>query len=201
MTNNEKLRQRIWDMLRELHADYRNGFNSDQLRDVLGSDGLVALTLAENKEHRIDETRMADMGYEYWGQGDDALLSYEDAWNHAVRECKAINSHMETALRHKQATPGIWQKKNPGGHSFASRWKGWEKLLASHLTRMRKLYDELTEKQKLFLTAPVPNPTRCDQFPRPGVAIDGLFYPERSWRQRAQIAALEAELRKLGEQI
>ncbi len=201
MTNDERLKKRIWDMLAELHDDPRKGFQADELRDVLGSDGFVRFSVAEAREKCVDDAKLAAIGYTYWGQGDDVLLNYQMEWEHAVRESMAINSHMETALRHKAATPGVWEKKNPGGHSLASRWRAWEKLLPSHHERLRKLYDNLSEQQKLFLTAPVPNPTRCDQFPRPGVAICGLFYPERSWHQRAQIAALEQQLIDMGEDM
>lgn len=198
MTNRERVRLRILDMLAELRADRRKWFDSDELRDVLGSERLVACIVKIRKAEKAQREELERRGYTCWGKDEPGLWYYREQRETGIRETQAVRSHIETARKQKATmTPEQWAKPNAGGTNYPMRMLSWERQLKSWPASLKRIYEGLSEREKLYLTAPVPNPTRCDEYPAPGVASLGIFYPELSPRQREQIAALEAELARL----
>ncbi len=198
----ERIIARIKDMIAELRADPRKEFSRDELRDVLGSERMIECAVKVRKARTKESAAIRATGYEYWGQNEPGLWYYRELRETGIRETRAIMSHIETALRNKRTmTPAQWEKPNAGGSSLAMRMKSWEKQLVSWPASVKRVYDGLSEREKLFLTAPAPNATRCDQMPAPCVAANGFFYPELPAHSREQIAALEAELTRLEQEV
>lgn len=180
MPLSDEARERAIDYLAELRADPWMNPSWQELEGVLTDDERVAARIEVKRRNLVLAADHAARGITYWAKGETALHEYRDYWNWAVREERLLLTSLDRAF--DQIDPddeGTYLKAlNAVGTTLQDRVMCQTKLLQSMRQKVERMYSKLSDRERLFLEKPTPNPHRVDQFPGPGNSVLGLCYPD-----------------------
>lgn len=195
MTYLEEKRQRIADMIAELKADPWMTPRIPNLEELLDDEQLAAVVVAHRRGKRELEAWMALRGHTCWGDGEPALIRYSQIWNDGARNEASYLRTISNRLAKIDPSDeqAMKQPVDQAGNNTAGIVRAMYKMVEFERAKVKQAYSDLSERERRFLTKPVPNPVRVDEFPRPGEIMRGYFYPSDTPVRHAAIMALEEQ--------
>lgn len=199
----ENRRRRLQAMLDDVRADPWLRYTREELVEVLGVDAMGPLLVLAKQKRTQQLARMAAMGITYWGQGEQNVLAYRDAYETACRQARlaaaklpkqdALVERLSEERSGPDPEPTVYRR-----YLEAKRKADWTRTyIDEQLISIQGKWNALTEHERRFFTKPPANPLSVFDMPRPGSSSFAAFPNERSAAQQALIEILENELAAL----
>lgn len=202
MSYDEVRRQLIIDLLAELRADPWKEPTWEDVEPILSEEQMIDIKVRVRREGKRRFAIMNADGKIYWGKSEERLTSYLYDWELAVSQEEKILRMMEVQDSKIDQADDVAMNTpfNKVGDTPASRLRSWVGQILAYRSRLANRYAQLSDRERMFLTRPTPNPHYCRDYPKPSIIERGFFYPEDTGNRKVVMEMLEWELESIERQ-